>query len=103
MGVSIVFWVIAIQKCWNRTDEEEDFVGSDELDRLNRAFSRLMMRFWLVFAMIGTITAPINFFDSDWIMSGACTLLAGFCGYYAYANWQNSRETDATNPHASQG
>ncbi len=97
-GVSIFFWSIAIVKLVKGEEVKSDIEG---LDSLNRAVSRLMMRIWLVFAVIGTTLALIALYDSDWILGVICTLLAAFCWYYAYANWQNSRESSTSNSSAS--
>lgn len=90
IGLSIGSLVIAILKWRKGTEEERDIVGSDAL---NRSVSKLMMRFWLVFAAIGAILVPFTYLDSDWFLGGAGASLTVFCGYYAYANWQNSRNT----------
>ena len=96
-SASVTFWTIAIIKLVKKDEAEPDLDGID-VDSLNRAVSRFMMRLWLVFAAIGAVLAPFGILDSDWIHGITCTLLAIFSSYYAYANWQNSRESSIATP-----
>lgn len=99
-SASITFWTIATIKLVKKDEAEPNLEGVD-VDSLNRAVSRFMMRLWLVFAAIGAVLATFGFLDSDWIHGIACALLAIFSSYYAYANWQNSRESSIGNSSAS--